>query len=142
MEYTNEELYHYGVLGMKWGVRKHQKQSGSFVRTSGRVARAIIKNPKAAIKNEARLARASLNHPIAFMKYSKNLPTLAFKHRSRWMNVLNKHMSDINGDINKISIGKDFFKNHSNDRVEDILKDGNNAMIAYMLVVDSSRQYH
>ena len=40
--YYPNELYHYGVKGMKWGVRKSQSGSITGNKTSSNVARAYM----------------------------------------------------------------------------------------------------
>lgn len=39
---VNDELYHYGVLGMKWGVRRYQNKDGSLTNAGRRRVRNYI----------------------------------------------------------------------------------------------------
>ena len=89
----------------------------------------------------ANLSKATLNNPAGAMTYSaKNLPTLALGRNNEFTKVLNSHMDSINNDMSKISIGVDFFDKHANDTVDDILKDGNNAMVALLLMTTSGNR--
>ena len=48
----NDELMHYGVLGMKWGIRRYQKADGSYTRKGA-------KHKKRAVKGLRRLVKES-----------------------------------------------------------------------------------
>lgn len=75
----NNELYHYGVLGMKWGVRKSRNSGGSSARKkSSRDTEDIrIKGlRKKDVKNRRKLSDADLKKKIERLKMEKKLKEL------------------------------------------------------------------
>lgn len=71
-------LYHHGVKGMKWGVRKDRVRTGkSSSRKSARSEeRSIKKDRKQASKNRKKLSDAELNQRINRLEKERKLKTL------------------------------------------------------------------
>lgn len=76
----DDELYHYGVKGMKWGVRRRSK---SISRSKGRVAKAEAKW-RAAPKNTTRNSRAYQNY--MGKKATHNVKVLKDRSKSKKLN--------------------------------------------------------
>lgn len=88
--YTSGELYHYGVKGMRWGVRRFQNEDGSLTKAGekryGKEVTAAKEKLKQA-KQEAKDATDKYNATSAFSfnkrkQASKNL--INANYRTQW----------------------------------------------------------
>lgn len=78
----DNELYHYGVKGMKWGVRRYQNKDGSLTSAGKKRAekqedRSRTKQRKSDLKNRRRLSDKDLDQKINRLKKEKQFKELA-----------------------------------------------------------------
>lgn len=85
MDSYSEELYHHGIKGMKWGVRRFQNKDGTLTAAGKKrernankrqAVRDIKKSRKAASKNRSLMSDAELDRRIKRLEKEKRLREL------------------------------------------------------------------
>ena len=115
----NNELYHHGILGMRWGVRRYQNEDGTLT-AKGKARYAKVESSKRLQKSETRKAKNVLNsHVNVDSGYAKSYNKKSNKLRSKaeryaeGSNKYNKYMEKAEKNARR---AEEYVKNATNAR--------------------------
>lgn len=143
----DNELYHYGVLGQKWGVRRYQNEDGTlteagkehYQKSASKVTRKFEKADKNKVKaakaNEQKYKYYSRMNPVIqqlLPHFSLNYRLARYQEAKERKNVSNEHQNQKRGKELLDQLIDEYGKDYVSSMNPEIIKLGEKALVTYV----------